>query len=219
MSTAVEPLSKHIVAAVRALQTEKRRHFGTFQPLLVCFFQLVFVQGNAVQQITLILGGCIVIDAEPFADCTELVKHFNSSRGHSFDLDIHRIFSTSKCSGCSYSFVNPFLRCWFRFVTFILSAKNISTCFVLGKNIPNAMIVVVSASTTDRMALFKNMFPIIFSIVYPSMTSSGIVSILSKQRNLREPCHFFRIDVPNASLISQIVFTKASIQYIYDFSE
>ena len=52
-------------------------------------FQLVFVQGNAVQQITLILGSCIVIDAEPFADCTELVKHFNSSRGHSFDLDIH----------------------------------------------------------------------------------------------------------------------------------
>ena len=90
LSAAVEPLGRHIVAAVRALQTKKRRHFGTLQPLLVCFFQLIFVQGNAVQQITLILGGCIVIDAEPFADCTELVKHFNSSRGHSFDFNIHR---------------------------------------------------------------------------------------------------------------------------------
>ena len=92
LSAAVEPLSRHIVAAVRALQTEKRRHFGTLQPLFVCFFQLVFVQGNAVQQITLILGGCIVIDAEPFADCAELVKHFNSSRGHSFDFNIHENF-------------------------------------------------------------------------------------------------------------------------------
>lgn len=89
LSAAVEPLSRHIVAAVRALQTEKRRHFGTLQPLLVCFFQLIFVQGNAVQQITLILGSCIVINAEPFADCAELVKHFNSSRGHSFDFNIH----------------------------------------------------------------------------------------------------------------------------------
>ena len=89
LPTAVEPLSRHIVAAVRALQTEKRRHFGTLQPLLVCFFQLIFVQGNAVQQITLILGSCIVINAEPFADCAELVKHFNSSRGHSFDFNIH----------------------------------------------------------------------------------------------------------------------------------
>ena len=43
-------------------------------------FQLIFVQSNAVQQITLILGGCIIIDSEPFADSTELVKHFNSSR-------------------------------------------------------------------------------------------------------------------------------------------
>ena len=89
LSAAVEPLGRHIVAAVRALQTEKRRHFGTLQPLLVCFFQLIFVQGNAVQQITLILGSCIVINAEPFADCAELVKHFNSSRGHSFDFNIH----------------------------------------------------------------------------------------------------------------------------------
>ena len=90
LSTAVEPSGGHIVAAVRALQTKKRRHLGTFQPLLVCFFQLIFVQSNAVQQITLILGGCIIIDSEPFADSTELVKHFNSSRGHSFDFDIHR---------------------------------------------------------------------------------------------------------------------------------
>ena len=88
-STAGEPLSRHIIAAVRALQTKKRRHLGTLQPLLVCFFQLIFVQGNAVQQITLILGGCIIIDSEPFADSTELVKHFNSSRGHSFDFNIH----------------------------------------------------------------------------------------------------------------------------------
>ena len=80
LSAAVEPLGRHIVAAVRALQTEKRRHFGTLQPLLACFFQLIFVQSNAVQQITLILGGCIIIDSEPFADSTELVKHFNSSR-------------------------------------------------------------------------------------------------------------------------------------------
>ena len=99
LSAAVEPLSRHIVAAVRALQTKKRRHLGTFQPLLVCFFQLVFVQGNAVQQITLILGGCIIIDAEPFADCTELVKHFNSSRGHSFDLDIHKNSFSQKREG------------------------------------------------------------------------------------------------------------------------
>ena len=87
--TAVELLGGHIVTSVRALQTEKWRHFGTFQPLLVCFFQLIFVQGNAVQQITLILGSCIVINAEPFADCAELVKHFNSSRGHSFYFNIH----------------------------------------------------------------------------------------------------------------------------------
>ena len=85
----VEPLGRHIVAAVRALQTEKRRNLGTLQPLLVCFFQLVFVQGNAVQQITLILGGCIIIDSEPSADCAELVKHFNSSRGHSLYFNIH----------------------------------------------------------------------------------------------------------------------------------
>ena len=52
-------------------------------------FELILMQGDAVQQITLILGGCIVIDAEPFADCAELVKHFNSSRGHSFDFNIH----------------------------------------------------------------------------------------------------------------------------------
>ena len=90
LSTAAELLGGHIVTSVRALQTEKRRHFGTFQPLLVCFFQLIFVQGNAVQQITLILRSCIVINAETFADCAELVKHFNSRRGHSFDLDIHR---------------------------------------------------------------------------------------------------------------------------------
>ena len=89
-STAGEPLSRHIIAAVRALQTKKRRHLGTLQPLLVCFFQLIFVQSNAVQQITLILGGCIIIDSEPFADSTELVKHFNSSRGHSFDFNIHK---------------------------------------------------------------------------------------------------------------------------------
>ena len=88
-ATAGEFLSRHIVASVGALQAEKRRHLGTLQPLLVCFFQLVFVQGNAVQQITLILGSCIVINAEPFADCAELVKHFNSSRGHSFDFNIH----------------------------------------------------------------------------------------------------------------------------------
>ena len=62
-------------------------------------FQLIFVQGNAVQQITLILGSCIVIDAEPFADCTELVKHFNSSRGHSFDLDIHKNSFSPKREG------------------------------------------------------------------------------------------------------------------------
>ena len=80
LSTAGEPLSRHIIAAVRALQTKKRRHLGTLQPLLACFFQLIFVQSNAVQQITLILGGCIIIDSEPFADSTELVKHFNSSR-------------------------------------------------------------------------------------------------------------------------------------------
>ena len=49
-----------------------------------------FANGNAVQQITLILGGCIIIDSEPFADSTELVKHFNSSRGHSFDFNIHK---------------------------------------------------------------------------------------------------------------------------------
>ena len=71
---------EEIIAAVRALQTKKRRHLGTLQPLLACFFQLIFVQSNAVQQITLILGGCIIIDSEPFADSTELVKHFNSSR-------------------------------------------------------------------------------------------------------------------------------------------
>ena len=41
-------------AAVRALQTKKRRHLGTLQPLLVCFFQLIFVQSNAVQQLSLI---------------------------------------------------------------------------------------------------------------------------------------------------------------------
>ena len=99
LSTAVEPSGGHIVAAVRALQTKKRRHLGTLQPLFVCFFQLVFVQGNAVQQITLILGGCIVIDAEPFADCTELVKHFNSSRGHSFDFDIHKNSFSQKREG------------------------------------------------------------------------------------------------------------------------
>ena len=43
LSATVEPLGRHIVAAVRALQTKKRRHFGTLQPLLVCFFQLIFV--------------------------------------------------------------------------------------------------------------------------------------------------------------------------------
>ena len=90
LSTTLEPLSRHIVAAVRALQTKKRRYLGTLHSLLVCFFQLIFVQSNAVQQITLILGGCIIIDSEPFADSTELVKHFNSSRGHSFDFDIHK---------------------------------------------------------------------------------------------------------------------------------
>ena len=90
LSTALEPSSGHIVAAVRALQTEKWRHFGTLQPLLVCFFQLVLVHGNAIKQITLILGSRIIVHTEPFTDSAELVKHFNSSRGHSFDFDIHK---------------------------------------------------------------------------------------------------------------------------------
>ena len=80
MSTAVEPLSRHIVAAVRALQTEKRRHFGTFQPLLVCFFQLIFVQGNGFHKESVFFGSGSIIYVETFADCAELVKHFNSSR-------------------------------------------------------------------------------------------------------------------------------------------
>ena len=39
LSTALELLSRHIVAAVRALQAEKWRHFGTFQPLLFVPFE------------------------------------------------------------------------------------------------------------------------------------------------------------------------------------
>ena len=58
-------------------ETEALRNASALARVL---FQLIFVQGNAVQQITLILGSCIVINAEPFADCAELVKHFNSSR-------------------------------------------------------------------------------------------------------------------------------------------
>ena len=53
-SAAGEPLSWHIVAAVSALQAEKRRH------------------------------------SEPFANNAELVEQLNSSRRHSFDLDIHK---------------------------------------------------------------------------------------------------------------------------------
>lgn len=55
LSTSVEPLGRHIVAAVGAFQTEKRRHFRTLQPLLVCFFQLVFVQRNGFHKESVLL--------------------------------------------------------------------------------------------------------------------------------------------------------------------
>ena len=47
------------------------------------------MQGDAVQQITLILGSCIIVHTELFADSAELVKHFNGRRGHPFDFNIH----------------------------------------------------------------------------------------------------------------------------------
>ena len=52
-------------------------------------FELILMQGDAVQQITLILGGSIIVHTEPFADNTELVEHFNGRRGHPFDFNIH----------------------------------------------------------------------------------------------------------------------------------
>ena len=47
------------------------------------------MQSNTVQQITLILGSCIIVHAEPLADSAELVKHFIGSRRHSFYFDVH----------------------------------------------------------------------------------------------------------------------------------
>ena len=90
MSTAGELLSGHIVAAVRALQAEKWRHFGTLQPLLMCFFQLIFVQGNGFHKEYVLFGSGSIIYVETFSNNAELVEQLNSSRRHSVDLDIHK---------------------------------------------------------------------------------------------------------------------------------
>ena len=87
--TGLEPLCRHLVAAFGALQAKKWRNICAFQPLLMSFFELILMQGDAVQQITLILGGSIIVRTEPFADNTELVEHFNGRRGHPFDFNIH----------------------------------------------------------------------------------------------------------------------------------
>ena len=89
-ATAGEFLSRHIVASVGALQAEKRRHLGTLQPLLVCFFQLVFVQGNGFHKESVLFGSGRIIYVETFANNAELVEQFHSRRRHSVDLDIHK---------------------------------------------------------------------------------------------------------------------------------
>ena len=89
MSTALETLCRHLVAAFGALQAKKWRNICAFQPLLMSFSELILMQGDAVQQITLILGSCIIVHTELFADSAELVKHFNGRRGHPFDFNIH----------------------------------------------------------------------------------------------------------------------------------
>ncbi len=87
--TALEPLSRHIIASVSALQTEEWRDFRTFQSLFVRFFELILMQSDTVQQITLILRSSIIVHTKSLTDSTELVKHFNSSRRHSFYFNIH----------------------------------------------------------------------------------------------------------------------------------
>ena len=76
-STAGEPLSGHLVAAVSALQAKKWQNICAFQPLLMSFFELILMQGNSFYEEPVFFESAWIIHMEAFTNNVKLVKPFN----------------------------------------------------------------------------------------------------------------------------------------------
>ena len=77
LSTVLEPLCRHLVAAFRALQAKKRRNISAFQPLLMSLFELILMQGNCFHKELIFFRSVWIVHMETLTNNVKMVEKLN----------------------------------------------------------------------------------------------------------------------------------------------